>query len=60
MPLDRVAGVLAAHVSDLEERGTAKGAETVVTEVVRPREGRGPRFRLKGAGEREFDLEYFQ
>lgn len=54
MPLDRVAGVLAAHVSDLEERGTAKGAETVVTEVVRPREGRGPRFRLKGAGQREF------
>ena len=54
MPLDRVAGVLAAHVSDLEERGTAKGAETVVTEVVRPRDGRGPRFRLKGAGKREF------
>jgi glycine C-acetyltransferase len=54
MPLDRVAGVLAAHVSDLEERGTAKGAETVVTEVVRPRDGRGPRFRLHGQGRREF------
>jgi glycine C-acetyltransferase len=54
MPLDRVTGVLAAHVADLEERGTAKGAETVVTEVIRPRAGRGPRFRLYGAGRREF------
>lgn len=54
MPLDRVADVLAAQVADLEERGTAKGAETVVTEVIRPREGRGPRFRLEGGDAREY------
>ncbi|MBR9991005.1 MAG: pyridoxal phosphate-dependent aminotransferase family protein [Gemmatimonadetes bacterium] len=54
MPLDRVVEVLAAHVADLEERGTAKGAETVVTEVVGPRDGRGPRFRLADSGTREF------
>lgn len=54
MPLDRVAAVLKAHVAELEERGTAKGAESVVTEVIRPREGRGPRFRLAGEGERAF------
>jgi glycine C-acetyltransferase len=54
MPLDRVAGVLAAHVAELEERGTAKGAESVVTGVIRPREGRGPRFHLEGEGTREF------
>lgn len=54
MPLDRVAAVLKAHVAELEERGTAKGAESVVTEVIRPREGRGPRFRLAGEGDRAF------
>jgi glycine C-acetyltransferase len=54
MPLDRIAGVLKAHVADLAERGTAKGAESVVTEVIRPEGGRGPRFRLEGEGEREF------
>jgi glycine C-acetyltransferase len=54
MPLDRVAGVLAGQVAELAERGTAKGAETVVTEVIRARDGRGPRFRLLDGGEREF------
>ena len=54
MPLDRLAGVLSAHVAELEERGTAKGAESVVTDVIRPQGARGPRFRLKGEGEREF------
>jgi glycine C-acetyltransferase len=54
MPLDRVAAVLKAQVAELEERGTAKGAESVVTDVIRPREGRGPRFRLAGEGDRAF------
>ena len=54
MPLDRLAGALEAHVAELEERGTAKGAENVVTKVIRPRDGRGPRFRLADGGEREF------
>jgi glycine C-acetyltransferase len=52
--MDRLERALAAHVAELEERGTAKGAESVVTEVVAARDGRGPRFRLAGAGEREF------
>jgi glycine C-acetyltransferase len=54
MPLDRLTGVLEAHVAELEARGTAKGAESVVTEVIRPAGGRGPRFRLQGTGERVF------
>jgi glycine C-acetyltransferase len=54
MPLHRIAGTLAAHVGDLEARGTAKGAETVVTEVIRPEGERGPRFRLEGEADREF------
>jgi glycine C-acetyltransferase len=54
MPLDRLADVLTRHVADLEARGTAKGAESVVTAVIRPTGTRGPRFRLEGEGDREF------
>lgn len=54
MPLDRVATVLRDHVASLEEMGTAKGAETVVTRVLPPSGDRGPRFHLQGEGEKEF------
>jgi glycine C-acetyltransferase len=54
MPLDRLTTVLDRDVAELEEAGTAKGAEHVVVGV-RPAEGdRGPRFRLEGEGDREF------
>src|SRR4051812_2467198 len=54
MPLDRLKDKLAAHVADLEQRGTAKGAESVVTRVIRPQGDRGPRFILEGEGDKEF------
>ncbi len=54
MPLDRISEMLQDHVADLERRGTAKGAEAVVTKVLPPEGDRGPRFLLEGAGEREF------
>ncbi len=54
MPLDRLTRVLQEHVSGLETRGTAKGAESVVDAVRLPAAGRGPRFRLRGEGNREF------
>ncbi len=54
MPLDRISGVLKDHVTDLVEKGTAKGAESVVTKVFPPQGDRGPRFLLKGEGDREF------
>jgi glycine C-acetyltransferase len=54
MPLDRISRVLVAQVEELEARGTAKGAETVVTQVIRPTGTRGPRFRLEGEDDREF------
>jgi glycine C-acetyltransferase len=54
MPLDRLEGVLDAQVAALEEAGTAKGSEAVVTGV-RPAEStRGPRFLLQGEGDKEF------
>ncbi len=46
--------VLEAHVSDLESKGTAKGSEAVVTAVLPPADGKGPRFLLQGQGNRPF------
>ena len=54
MPLDRISGVLKDHVTDLVEKGMAKGAESVVTKVFPPQGDRGPRFLLEGEGDREF------
>lgn len=54
MPLDRISQKLDEHVAGLEEKGTAKGSEAVVTEVLRPEGDRGPRFRLAGEGDRLF------
>ncbi|MCK5651076.1 MAG: aminotransferase class I/II-fold pyridoxal phosphate-dependent enzyme, partial [Gemmatimonadetes bacterium] len=46
--------VLQDHVTDLVEKGMAKGAESVVTKVFPPQGNRGPRFLLEGEGDREF------
>ena len=54
MPLDRLTTALAAHVAELEEKGTAKGEEAVVTAVRAPSGTRGPRVLLEGGGDREF------
>lgn len=54
MPLDRLTPVLRDQVTNLENKGTAKGAETVVTRVFPPGGNRGPRFLLEGEGDKEF------
>jgi glycine C-acetyltransferase len=54
MPLERVTAALRNQVAELEERGTAKGAEPVVVAVRRPDGVRGPRVLLQGQGEQEF------
>ena len=54
MPIDKLTHVLDAHVSRLEEEGRAKGEEAVVTRVLPPGGGRGPRFMLRGQGEKLF------
>jgi glycine C-acetyltransferase len=53
MPSDRLDQMLAAELDELAESGTDKGQESVVTEVLRPRSGFGPRYRLAGS-DREF------
>jgi glycine C-acetyltransferase len=54
MPLQRLTEILQEQVSDMEDKGTAKCAELVVTGITPPRGNRGPRFRLAGGGETEF------
>ncbi len=54
MPIDRLNDALARHVVALEEKGTAKGDESVVVRVLPPEGGRGPRFHLAGQGEKAF------
>jgi glycine C-acetyltransferase len=54
MPLDKLVPVLDAHVASLESEGRAKGAEAVVTRVLYPEGERGPRFMLRGEGEKQF------
>lgn len=54
MPVDRLEPALRRHLDDLRERGTLKGEETVFAGVVPAGEGRGPRYRLVGHGERLF------
>ncbi|HEX6558313.1 MAG TPA: aminotransferase class I/II-fold pyridoxal phosphate-dependent enzyme [Longimicrobiales bacterium] len=54
MPLTKIAGVLAEQVGSLEDKGTAKGAESVVTRVIAARAETGPRFILEGEGDRAF------
>ena len=54
MPHTRLDEALDRHVSELEEAGTAKGREAVVTRVTRPEGDRGPRVHLEGEDDRSF------
>lgn len=54
MPVDRCEEALRGELAALVERGTAKGAESVITEVVPPTAELGPRYRLAGEGDKPF------
>jgi glycine C-acetyltransferase len=54
MPLDKLISVLDRQVTELEDEGRAKGDEAVVTRVLKPEGDRGPRFMLRGQGEKQF------
>jgi glycine C-acetyltransferase len=52
MPLDRLNAALITDVQALERDGRAKAPERILTGYVPPRDGRGPRYTLRGsAGE---------
>jgi glycine C-acetyltransferase len=54
MPQDRFLKALEQDLAAIDGRGNPKRHERVIVAVVPPREGRGPRYRLAGEGEREF------
>ncbi len=54
MSLEKVKGSLSAHLKKLEEAGTLKGNEAVITGI-KPAEGKkGPRYFIEGYGDKEF------
>ena len=54
MSLEKVKGSLSAHLKKLEEAGTLKGKEAVITGI-KPAEGKkGPRYFIEGYGDKEF------
>ena len=48
MPHDRLSASLQEQLAELDDLGTAKGAENVITDVLPPRSGNGPRYLLAG------------
>ena len=54
MAFDRVQSVLASELQALRDKGTLKGAETVVASVIPPVGDKGPRLRLVGSGDCAF------
>lgn len=54
MGLDKLEKVLADEVADLNTKGTAKGKEDIIVGVKKPSGDKGPRYYLKGHGEKEY------
>jgi len=54
MSLNKLNNALSTDVKELEDSGRAKGAEKVITRVIRPKDGKGPRYLLEGYGNQEF------
>jgi glycine C-acetyltransferase len=54
MSLNKLNGALNQEVKELEDSGRAKGEEKVITKVIRPQNGKGPRYLLEGFGDKEF------
>jgi len=54
MPVDRLKTEIIRKLDEIRRAGTAKGHENVITRVVPPRDGNGPRFVLRGRAGMEF------
>ena len=54
MSLTKYVEALNAEIAAIEESGTAKGFERVVTAFIPPSEKKGPRFLLEGFGDKQF------
>lgn len=54
MPLSRITKILDGELQQLKDEGRAKGKEFIVTDIKKPEGEKGPRFFLKGYGNKEF------
>jgi glycine C-acetyltransferase len=54
MPTDRLENLLAEEIARIEQSGARKGRELVITCVLPPKDGQGPRYLLEGEGDRPF------
>ena len=54
MSLNKLNNALSQEVKELEESGRAKGEEKVITKVIQPKKGKGPRYLLEGYRDQEF------
>ena len=54
MGLNKIERVLGEELQNLKQKGTAKGKEFIITKVKKAEKEKGPRFFLKGFGEKEF------
>lgn len=54
MALSNLIKVLDQELKDLNTKGTAKGKELIVEKAIKPQGEKGPRFLLKGFGNKEF------
>ena len=54
MTLNKLNKALSLNVKELEQTGRAKGEEKVITKVIKPKDGKGPRYLLEGFGDKEF------
>ncbi len=46
--MTKLENALNAYVDDVKAKGTAKGAEMVITEIIPPKDGNGPRYVVEG------------
>ncbi|MGB9789065.1 MAG: aminotransferase class I/II-fold pyridoxal phosphate-dependent enzyme [Thermotoga caldifontis] len=54
MAVDRLEKVLNAELEQLRSEGRAKGKEFIIVDVKKPANGKGPRYLIKGFGDKEF------
>ncbi|MCD4819129.1 MAG: aminotransferase class I/II-fold pyridoxal phosphate-dependent enzyme [Candidatus Cloacimonetes bacterium] len=54
MALNKLNERLGNDLTDLRESGRDKGAELVITEVIKPKGDQGPRYLIEGKGNQEF------
>ncbi len=54
MSLNQLKTALSDNIKKLEETGRAKGKEKAITGIIRPKDGKGPRFLLEGQNHQEF------